>query len=430
MPKLTKGLVDRAQPKEKLDAFVWDSEVIGFGLKVSPTGHKSFIYKYRNAEGRTKRLTIGTFSDTLTVEQARKIAKDHAIAVHSGKDPQADKLSRRDALTVGELLDAYLESEGFKSKAESTQGTDRGRVERHLRPLLEKEFADRLSPEQVQKAHRAITEGKTAAKVKTKARGLARVTGGEGTANKAIMLLSTAFKWATEQKPPLAKTNPVKMKCSPSGQRETILESVSEYKTMFDTIQKMQDEKRIRPAVADAIRLIALTGARRGEVAGLRWQWVDLKAGLITLPVKTHKTGKRTGKARYIALPSEAKQIIARQPDGKPEDYVFKPAKGKGPLALNKPWRDVRKEAGLPPNLVLHGLRHSLGSHLAMAGGSNVELMNVLGHTQVATTLRYTHFAERARSTLAERAASVATAGLKGKMKVADVEQLKEGTSD
>jgi integrase len=63
--------------------------------------------------------------------------------------------------------------------------------------------------------------------------------------------------------------------------------------------------------------------------------------------------------------------------------------------------------------LGLHGLRHSIGTTLAMSGASAVELMELLGHKQIETTLRYVHFAERARSTLAERAAALATAGLK-----------------
>lgn len=73
---------------------------------------------------------------------------------------------------------------------------------------------------------------------------------------------------------------------------------------------------------------------------------------------------------------------------------------------------DVRKEANFPDNLGLHGLRHSLASHLAMAGASAVELMEAMGHKQVSTTQRYIHFAERARTTLAERAASMAMAGM------------------
>lgn len=323
-------------------------------------------------------------------DQARKKAKDFAYEVHAGRDPMGEKQARRRALTVGELLDAYLASEAFASKAESTRAVDRGRIERHLRPLLGKHIADTLTAEDVKRAHKAIAEGKTAARVKTRLRGLARVTGGEGTANKAVLALSAAYKWAIEEK--LVKSNPVTgMKgVWKTGERNTVLEDAKDYSRLFATLQQMQDQKRIR----------------------------------ITLPPKAHKAGHKTGKPRIIALPAEAQAIIARQPEGEPDTYVFRPAKGEGPLALGKAWAMVRAEAKLPPDLGLHGLRHSIGTHLAMAGASAVELMETLGHKQITTTLRYIHFAERARSTLAERAASVALAGLKGQMGKAGVSKL------
>lgn len=411
MPKLAKTTVDSAQPGDK-ESFIWDTELKGFGLKVFPTGAKTFVYQYRTPEGRTRRYTIGKYSNTLTADQARKRAKEIEHKVRSGIDPMGEKQARRNALTVNELLDLYLESEKFIGNAETTKATDRGRIDRHLRPLLGNEFADKLTTDQIMKAHRAIKEGKTAARVKTKARGLAKVTGGEGTANKSVLLLSAMFSWAMKNK--FAKSNPASaMKFGSSSVRDTIIKDADEYGRLFTTLQKMEDEKRIRQAAADAIRFIALTGARRGEVTGLLWQWVDLKSGLITLPPKAHKAGHKTGKPRIIALPSEAQAIIARQPEGKPDTRVFLPAKGTGPLSFGKVWPALRAEANLPANLGLHGLRHSIGTHLAMAGASAVELMETLGHKQITTTLRYIHFAEQARSTLAERAASVVTAGMK-----------------
>jgi len=424
MPKLTKTTVDDEQPG-KDQGFVWDTEIKGFGLKVFPTGVKSFVYQYRTPEGRSRRYTIGKYSHTLTVDQARKRAKEFEHDVYSGRDPMGERQARRSALTVGELLDLYVKSERFAGNAVSTQSVDRGRIDRHLRPLLGNQIADKLTADQVAKAHRGITEGKTAARVKTVARGLAKVTGGEGTADKAILLLKTAYSWAIKNK--FVKSNPAsEMKGKQSGVRDTILDDARDYGRLFATLQKMENEKRIRSAAADAIRFIALTGARRGEATGLRWQWVDMKTGLITLPPKAHKAGHRTGKPRIIALPAEAQAIIARQPGGEPDAYVFRPAKGIGPLSIGSMWPAVRNEAKLPANLGLHGLRHSIGTHLAMAGASAVELMETLGHKQITTTLRYVHFAERARSTLAERAASVAMAGLNGQTKKASVTKLRQ----
>jgi site-specific recombinase XerD len=91
---------------------------------------------------------------------------------------------------------------------------------------------------------------------------------------------------------------------------------------------------------------------------------------------------------------------------------VFSPAKGDGALALSRVWRVVREEADLHEGIGLHGLRHSVASHLAMGGASAAEIMQSMGHRQLSTVQRYIHFAEDAQSLLAERAAKVAVAGM------------------
>lgn len=424
MAKMTKVEVDNIKPSGK-DAFVWADDPKGFGVKVFTSGVKSFVFQYRTKEGKTRRYTIGKLSETLTVDQARKLARELYRDVLAGNDPMGHKQKRREAITVNELLTRYVTSPAFAEKAETTKATDRGRIERHLIPLLGSKHADLLTSDDVRRAQVAIKDGKTAGRFKTVARGLAKVKGGAGTADKSVLILRAAYSWAISEA--ILEDNPAAaVKVAQPGQRDTIMGDSDDYAQLFRTLSKMENEQRIRPAVADAIRLIALTGARRGEIVGLRWQYVDIKSGLIALPPKAHKTGSRTGKPRIIGLPTEAQAIIARQPKGEPDDYVFKPSKGEGSLAIAKPWMAVRKEANLPDSLGLHGLRHSLASHLAMAGASAVELMEAMGHKQVSTTQRYIHFAERARSTLAQRAAAMAVAGMAeadGKKK-ADVVQM------
>jgi len=163
---------------------------------------------------------------------------------------------------------------------------------------------------------------------------------------------------------------------------------------------------------ADAIRVLAMTGARRGEIAGLQWKHLDLDAGTITLPPNRHKTGKRTGKPRIITLPAAAQPIIERQPAGNPDDFVFRPAKGSGAISLTRVWHKVRSEAGLPDGIGLHGLRHSLGSLMAVSGMEAAQIAEQLGHRQLHTTQKYIHFAKDARKALAERAAGPVTAAL------------------
>lgn len=413
MPKITKRTVDAAEKSERR-FIVWDTEVKGFGLLVLPSGVKSYLYNYRTPEGRERRITIGQHSDALTPEIARTKAVKLAREIADGKDPLAEKQERRNARTVTELLDLYLESQPFKDKAKTTQVTDRGRIERHLKPLLGKRFVDQLTPEDVRKAHADIRDGKTAGifKVEGRPRALARVTGGEVTAKDTIVLFRTVLNWAMGER--LAASNPATaLKFPGNRNRDTILEDAEAYARLFKTLDKMEREKRVRSTVADAVRLLALTGARKNEVAGLKWSHVDLKAGRLVLPPESHKSGKRTKKPKVIHLDTTGQAILARQPAGEPEEYVFKPVRGEGgAIALSKPWRTIRKEAKLPEAIGLHGLRHSTGSAMAMAGASAAEIMVALGHSQLATVQKYVHFAERARQRIADKAAAGAVAGM------------------
>lgn len=410
MPKISKRVVDVSQPDPKRRFYVWDDQIKGFGLQVLPSGVKSYVYQYRTPEGRERRATIGKHG-SLTPDEARDKADDLRRLVKEGRDPLAEKTERRKALTVGEVLDAYLGSEAFSEKAAGTQATDKGRILRHLQPLLGRAQVDALRPSDLHKAFAAIRDGKTARREKMGPRALARVRGGEGAARKSIRLLRSTLQWAAREG--MIKANPAaSFKTGSDGTRDVIVEDAAAYARLFQALDKMEAEKRIRQPVADAVRLIALTGARRGEVTGLLWQHVDLKAGLVTLPPSGHKTGKKTGKPRVIGLPAVAQAIIARQTAANPDDFVFRPAKGEGPVVLSKLWPRIREEAELPAGIGLHGLRHSLASHMAMQGAQASEIMTVLGHRSITTSAKYVHWAQDKRQAVAEKAAATALEGM------------------
>lgn len=410
MPKISKRIVDASAPDPTRRYYVWDDQIKGFGLLVLPSGVKSYIYQYRTPEGRERRATLGKHG-SLTPEEARDKADDMRRAVKEGRDPLGEKNDRRKAITIADVLDAYLESDAFKTKADGTRATDKGRILRHLKPLLGRLHVDTMRPGDVEKAFAAIRDGKTAKSEKMGPRALARVRGGEGAARKSVRLLRSTLQWALRER--LVTTNPASdIKTGTDGTRDVILDDAKAYGRLFQTLDRMEGEKRIRQSVADAIRIIALTGARRGEVTGMMWQHVDLKAGLVTLPPSGHKTGRKTGKARVIGLPAAAQAIVARQPAGEPTDFVFQPAKGEGPVVLSKVWTKVRDEAALPDGIGLHGLRHSLASHMAMQGAQASEIMTALGHRSITTSAKYVHWAQDARQAVAEKAATVALAGM------------------
>jgi Arm DNA-binding domain len=165
MPKLTKRTVDAATPEA--DRFiVWDIELKGFGLLVLPSGVKSYVYDYRTPEGLKRRITIGQHG-AWTAEQARDKAQDYRQIVRAGGDPLGAKQALRKSVTVSDVLDAYLAAEDFANKTTITQAIDRGRIERHLRPLLGKKHAHLITEQDVKRAYTAIREAKTAVDVKT-----------------------------------------------------------------------------------------------------------------------------------------------------------------------------------------------------------------------------------------------------------------------
>ena len=364
MAKITTRTVIAAKPTGK-PRIIWDDQLKGFGLHVAVSGTRTFIFNYRTLEGRERRITMGR-DDQLTADQARKIAAEHRHALAHGADPLGERQGKRQSPTVNEILDLYLASDAFADKSPITRSVDQGRINRHLRPTLGSKHAHLVTERDVQQAHRAIREGKTKVDIKTGPRGRARVRGGPGAARMAIIVLGIIFNWAVRNR--LMKENPCKhIQVGAHGQRDTILEGADDYGRVFKTLDVMEEQRRIRQAQADAIRLIAFTGMRRGEAANLRWRHIE--RGRIVLPAHEHKAGKRTGKPRIIALPAVAQAIIARQPVRGDDELVFVPARGNGgAIELSHVWAKVRAEAKLPADLTLHGLRHSTASHMAMSG--------------------------------------------------------------
>lgn len=422
MPKITKRTVDALSVPEKRQ-WIWDTELKGFGVALRPTGTHSYVFNYRDRHAKLRNITIGKIG-SMTPDEARKRAEALRREVQNGKSPIADKRAAKAAMTVDDLFDSYLASERFKRKAPSTQSVDRGRIERHLRPLLGKHVLEALTPRDIETAHSKIAAGKTAADIKTGKYGRAIVRGGDGTARMAVRLLRAIFGWGRLSKVlPAAVASDLLagVDVGRDGKRVLILDDPDAYARLWQVLDQLTDPERLpdgqaplRTEVADAIRVIALTGARKGEILGLRWSHVDLRAGTLTLPVEAHKTGRKTGQDRIIGLPALAATIIARQPEGQSGELVFQPARGGDRMDLTKPWKRVRDAADLPAGIGLHGLRHSLASHMAMNGAEAAEIMAALGHRDITTSQKYIHWARDKRQALAEKAAAGITAAIAG----------------
>jgi len=179
------------------NAIIWDSgkrAVAGFGARRRTGTAVSYVLKYRTADGRQRWHVIGRHGSPWTPEDARERACELLVAVVHGGDPSAEKQAAREAKTVAELCDLYLaDAEAGRlltrrklAKKPSTLATDRGRIERHIKPQLGRMAVAAVDRSDIERFMHAVAEGETAVRIKTRKRGLARVQGGKGTASRTV----------------------------------------------------------------------------------------------------------------------------------------------------------------------------------------------------------------------------------------------------
>ena len=187
---LTKRALDAVKPAAK-DYQIWDTKICGLGVRVYPSGARSFILQYRNATGRTRKVTLGRYG-ALTADKAREKAVKLLGAILDGRDPSQEKRERHHALTVGQLADLYLREGAVEkpNKKLSSWKTDRSNIDRHIRPLLGARLARALTKMDVARFQSDVAAGKTALDEKTGPRGRAIVRGGKGIASRALSVLS------------------------------------------------------------------------------------------------------------------------------------------------------------------------------------------------------------------------------------------------
>ena len=397
--KITKRAVDAVRPNKR-DTFIWDTEIAGFGLKVTPAGNRIYVVQYRIA-GCLRRYTIGKHGSPWTAEQARKEAARLRGLIAAGIDPAEEKAAARKDITMSELCELYV-AEGCTTKKPSTLARDRSRLERHIKPLLGRKRLRAVARADVERFMRDVAAGKTATDVKTGFRGRAIVRGGEGAARECVILLGSIFSFAVNHG--LRTDNPVRgVKKFKARKLERFL-SLTELARLGEalTVAERAGESQIATA---AVRLLMLTGARKSEILGLQWKWIDFEHGCLRLP--DSKTG-----ARVIPLGAPALELLASLPRIEGNPYVLPGHKpGRHLVGLQKSWERFRTRAGLE-DVRLHDLRHSFAS-VAVAGGDSLYLVGkVLGHQHASTTERYAHLADDPLRAVADRTASTIAAAM------------------
>ena len=362
--RLTDASVARLKPAAREYA-VWDSRHAGLGVRVRPSGHRSFVYS-RKGEGSARRITLGS-AVLMSVEDARS----RCLAIDTGERPVRDG---GDAVPTFEEFVAGPGRFCLDRCKPSTQKSERWALKARLLPTFGSLPLDRITLAGVT---RWFDEYSRTA---------------PGGANHVLGLLGRILNHAVACGH--LQTNPTRgVKPNPRPKLTRFL-SNEEVRRLHHALDHFAATQPSRAQQADIIRLLLLTGCRKSEILTLRWQDVDGN----TLNLADAKSGPRR-----VFLNAPARVILDRQPRSG-NTYVFSSPKKPGRVFSPdlKLWRSVRREAGIE-DVRLHDLRHTVASHAVLQGVPLPVVSRMLGHKRPSMTMRYAHVGDRETEVAAER---------------------------
>jgi integrase len=420
--RITKRMVDSLKVTAA-EYVAWDGDIPGFGVRVRPSGSKSYIVQYRAGAGRkapTRKLTLGAVGK-LTPDEARNLARKAVGSIAHGLDPAGARADDRRGLTVGELAAVFLTDHVQAKRRTGTAVHYRDILERIVIPALGTTKANRVKRSDLAKLH--LKWKRTPYQ-----------------ANRIVAVVGSMYSFAVNRGLVADGLNPARgIEKYPESGRERFLStdelvrlgaairkaettgiawSVDEAKPNSKHVPKRKRRTVIGPHAAAAIRLLLFTGCRLREVLHLKWDHVDFERGLLFLPES--KTGKKT-----VVLNAPALAVIKGL--DRVGQYVVAGDDPDEPRAdLKRPWAMVTREAGLD-GLRIHDLRHSFASFGA-GGGLGLPIVGkLLGHANAVTTARYAHLDADPLRVASERIAGTIAAamGEKGHRKPGAVVKLR-----
>ena len=365
--RLTDAAIARLRSRER-EYTVWDRSVPGLGVRVRPTGGKSYVL-LRKAGGRTDRISLGSVSSKGIDEVRRECHARRA-------KPEPERAPARAVPAFRDFVEGEWKAARFDRYKPSTRRTASYILERRLLPAFGSKPLDRIAPAEVRRWFDAYS--RTA----------------PGNANNALNQLRQIMNLAIA----LGHVDTDPTRGIRRNRRAALTRFLS--REEIDRLHRVLDRqtrKSSRPQ-ADIVRLLLLTGCRKGEIVRLRWS--EVRNDMLVLA--DSKTGPRR-----VPLNSQARQILARQPRGE-SPFVFpSPRDPARPRCADlRLWYRVRREAGIE-DVRLHDLRHTHASHAVMNGVPVPVVSRLLGHSNTRMTLRYAHLGDRDIEQAAERVGRV-----------------------
>lgn len=384
----------------------WDSEIRGFGVRITSGGVTSFMLFYR--VGRQQRnYTIGRSSE-MSAGAARKKALDLRAQINDGRDPAQERRELNEEPTLADLVNEWLQSDQMAKKRPATERDYR----RMAKKFLLETKVSKLGTKRLKTITRRDVEALHRKLEKTPYQ-----------ANRVLALLSTIFNYAIEEKS--LTENPAKgIDRYEEQKRERYLNQhdPEEIARFTEALDHYHDQ-----TAANALRLLLLTGSRLGEVLKATWDQFDLTRGVWTKP--SHHTKQK--KTEHVPLSAPALDLLVSMnpPRSRAPIPLFPGADGKkARVSIKRPWLQALKAAGgdlvdvvevegkrkgpdgkprmlkqYKPTVRIHDLRHTFASHLASNGVSLQIIGSLIGHTQAATTMRYAHLQDENRRAATEQ---------------------------
>ncbi|MGE0045857.1 MAG: tyrosine-type recombinase/integrase [Hyphomonadaceae bacterium] len=360
------------------EAWLWDDQLSGFGVRKLASGRKTYLVQYRT-NGRSRRYKIGVHG-AMTPDEARRAARVLIGDIAAGGDPAATRGQERGTPTFAAAAESYLKHHVAPKRAPRTLEAYRSLLRNHLLATLGPIRLDALKRRDVRDLH-------------------VRLQNTPMIANRALQLVSAVFNWALKMELVEERPNPARFveryKERPRGK----MLDREELRRLGAALDHFEREGGLSIYALAALRLLLMTGARLNEILTLKWAYVRFEERTLRLP--DTKTGPR-----IIRLCPEALALLDKLPQQADNPYVICGQKaGTHLINLEKPWRLVRKHARLEDTRI-HDLRHTLGSVTASQTGSLQVTGAVLGQKSLTVTQRYAHLVDKAVTSAANEAGS------------------------
>jgi len=381
--RLTDKDIRKLEVPTRGNRITYDDNVKGFGARVTAAGARAFILNYRRKlDGRGRRITTGSSPDW-SATAARDEAKRLKRAIDAGADPVGELEQSRATPTVHDLAKRFL-SDYVPHKRVSTQRDYKRQIAVNILPDIGNLRVDVVTFADMDKLHRVISE-----RAPTQA-------------NRTLAVASKMFTMA-KKRGMRSSDNPCHGVERNQENKRKVYATPEELVRIGAVLDDLEDQ-----GAANAIRLMLLTGARRGETLKARWSDIHFRAKTWTKPASTTKQ-----KGEHLLPLSSAALVLLKNmyEAGAAKDvYLFPPPRGKTEyrLDLDDAWAAVRKTANIP-HLRLHDLRHTYDSVLASAGQSLPVIGALLGHATPITKARYAHPFDDPPRAATESAAAILT---------------------